>query len=399
MFIIRQAKLADVATLLKLARMVHFINLPADKDIITGKALHSAACFRRAAGQAESAEEAAPAAADARNGHDSAGLGESLRRSDLFMFVLEEVGGGGCLGTSQITAHMGGPGHPNYSLKLTRREFFSTTLQTGTTQTVAQLYADETGPTEIGGLILQPASRGHKLGRFLSFVRFHFIGLFPHLFSERVIAEMMAPITLDGQNMLWEYFGRRFIPLSYTEADKHCQRSREFIWALLPHEEIYLSLLPPEARDVIGRVGEETVPARRMLERLGFRYRDLVDPFDGGPHLEAVTKDISVVRDTRRAELGEAIAASEATHRAIVSRLDADGEFRAVDALASFDRHGRVRIPEEVMEAAGFERGGEVGVTPLETLKSAPAEGSAAAPRKGGRKKASTTRSRKKVQA
>src|SRR5690606_10809340 len=135
-----------------------------------------------------------------------------------------------------------------------KREFFSKSLQTGTSHIVARLHADESGPTEIGGLILQPASRGHRLGRFLSLVRFHLMGLHREMFADRVLAEMMAPITLDGRNMLWEYLGRRFIPLSYTEADMHCQRSREFISALLPQEDIYLSLLPPEARDVVGRV-------------------------------------------------------------------------------------------------------------------------------------------------
>ncbi|MCH7962056.1 MAG: hypothetical protein IIC49_06945, partial [Planctomycetes bacterium] len=34
MFLIRRTKVEDVPTLLKLARMVHFISLPADKDIM-----------------------------------------------------------------------------------------------------------------------------------------------------------------------------------------------------------------------------------------------------------------------------------------------------------------------------------------------------------------------------
>ena len=37
MFIIRQAKVEDVPTLLKLAKMVHFINLPADSDLLAAK--------------------------------------------------------------------------------------------------------------------------------------------------------------------------------------------------------------------------------------------------------------------------------------------------------------------------------------------------------------------------
>src|SRR5262249_45646144 len=153
----------------------------------------------------------------------------------------------------------------------------------------------------------------------------HFIALHRGLFSDRMVAEMMGPISLDGQSLLWEYFGRRFIPLSYTEADKHCQRSREFIEALLPASDIYLSLLPPEARDVVGRVGEETVPARTMLERLGFKFKDLVDPFDGGPHLEAVTDAVPIVKATREAELGPGAEPGESAGRALVSMLTEDG--------------------------------------------------------------------------
>jgi arginine/ornithine N-succinyltransferase beta subunit len=50
MFLMRRATTEDVSTLLKLAKMVHFINLPADKDIIADKANWSAECFAKAAG-------------------------------------------------------------------------------------------------------------------------------------------------------------------------------------------------------------------------------------------------------------------------------------------------------------------------------------------------------------
>jgi len=37
MFVIRPAILDDLPTLLKLAKMVHFINLPADKELLAAK--------------------------------------------------------------------------------------------------------------------------------------------------------------------------------------------------------------------------------------------------------------------------------------------------------------------------------------------------------------------------
>ena len=359
MFIIRQARIEDVPTLLKLAKMVHFINLPADREIIYGKITRSQECFIRAAGgDAGRFEHPADKA--------GSGISEFGKHGEFFMFVLEDTEAGGCLGTSQIVAHMGGPQNPNFSLKLERREFFSTSLQTGTSHIVARLYADESGPTEIGGLILQPASRGHRLGRFLSLIRLHLIGLHRPVFADRVIAEMMGPITMDGQSMLWEYFGRRFIPLSYTEADRHCQISREFISALLPKEDIYLSLLPPEARDVVGKVGAETIPARRMLEKLGFAYTDTIDPFDGGPHLEADTDKIPVVRNTHTAQLGPAAASQAAcTKHGFVSVLNAEGEFRAVETDFAIDARGRVSVPRPLMLDLSWEVGAAVGVTVL----------------------------------
>ncbi|MEO0629407.1 MAG: hypothetical protein AAFY46_01600, partial [Planctomycetota bacterium] len=45
MFRIRRAKLDDTPTLLKLAKMVHFINLPPDKEIIVQKIIHSRNSF------------------------------------------------------------------------------------------------------------------------------------------------------------------------------------------------------------------------------------------------------------------------------------------------------------------------------------------------------------------
>ncbi|MBC7835660.1 MAG: arginine N-succinyltransferase [Phycisphaerales bacterium] len=385
MFVMRRARIEDVPTLLKLARMVHFINLPADKDIISDKIQRSRESFGRAAaiagGQSlaeskrttESSEQRAESANGKRSGGGGAGrrsvetgIAAVTSRSDLFMFVLEDVDSGGVLGTSQIIAHMGGPGAPNVSLHLSTKEMFSTSLQFGTKHVVAKLVLDESGPTEIGGLILQPSYRGHKLklGRFLSLVRFHAMGLYRPLFSDRVLAEMMAPITLDGRSTLWEYLGRRFINLSYTEADRFCQYSKEFMTSLLPREEIYLTLLPPEARAVVGQVGPETVPARRMLEKLGFAYLDKIDPFDGGPHLEAKTDEITIVRNTRTLELGEAASAAACDGHGIVSVIDADGEFRSLET-AYCEERGVVRVMKQAMKAIRIEPGARVGLTPI----------------------------------
>lgn len=364
MFLIRRARVEDVPTLLKLARMVHFINLPADKDIITEKVQWSRRCFADLAargikgggrGSTDKGESAGPAD----------GVGKLHSRAKLFMFVLEDTESGGVLGTSQIITSVGGKGQPNLSFELKRKEMFSTSLQMGVTHVVAQLKLDETGPTEIGGLILQPSYRGHKarLGRFLSSVRFHFMGLHRGVVADRVLAEMMGPITPDGQSTLWEYLGRRFINLTYIEADRFCQHSREFMLNLLPREEIYLTLLPPEARRLVAQVGPETEPAKKMLERLGFQYRNCIDPFDGGPNLEAKTDDIELVKATRRVVVGPALA-EDASTPLLLSVMDDDGEFVAVQAMGVEEsKQGTVRLTKAIMDAIGVKTGDRIGAT------------------------------------
>ncbi len=359
MFLIRQSKADDVGTLLKLARMVYFINLPPDERLIAAKIQHSRDCFLRIA-------TGAPLTLPEPGAHIS---GLASRDSDVFMFTLEDTESGGVVGTSQIKAHMGGPGNPNYSFKLIRREFKSHSLGFGTHHLVARLNADTSGPTEIGGLIIQPAFRGHKdhPGRLISFVRFHFMALYRTTFADRIIAEMMAQVTSDGDNVFWDHIGRKFIPVKYAEADRFCQHNRLFIDELLPKDDIYLTLLPLEVLNQVAQVGPETASARRTLERLGFAFKDFVDPFDGGPHLEAATDHVSLVKHTRRATIGEPLTAGKSTQHGIVSVLHSDGEFRAVETEFSVDKQGRVSVNEIAMRALNAEVGMPGGFTPFES--------------------------------
>lgn len=368
MFLIRQGKSSDLDVLLKLAKMVHFINLPADQDVIENKLRWSRESFHIIRRD----EPARDADADP----ELPSLGGAAGSSPLFMFVAEDMETGNIVGTSGIVAKMGGPGKPNVAMKLRKREFFSRDLQGGATHVTAQLVLDESGPTEIGGLIVGPSFRRHPLrvGKQLSLVRFHYIGLHRKRFQDRVLAEMMAPLTHDGRNTFWEYFGRRFINLTYDEADRFCQKSREFMTSLLPKEEIYLTLLPPEARTLVGHVGADTVPARRMLEKLGFVHRDFIDPFDGGPHLEAKTDEIPLVRDTRRLTVSGDVNPSARSTMAFVS-LDgsqtASEEFRCVWTECAVDGDS-CQLPEEAMHAIGARPGDVVGWTPLGGGTSAP---------------------------
>ncbi len=336
MYVIRQAKLDDAPTLLKLAKMVHFINLPADPDVIQRKISRSRRSFD---GQAKDVRERE------------------------FLFVTEDTSTGNVVGTSTVVAANSWPGRPHTYLQVRKREPFSTDLNTGQVHTTLQLAVDETGASEIGGLIVSPAYRRHpeKIGAMLSMIRFHFIGLHRKWFNDRIMAEMMAPLTPDSRNTLWEYLGRRFINLSYAEADLFCQQSKEFITSLFPKEEIYVSLLPASARNLIGKVGPETEPAKVMLERLGFRFLGHVDPFDGGPYLEANASDIALVSNTATSKL--AAPQKELPTLGFVSAQTSRG-FRAL--RTNFAVVGdSVSISAEAADALKVGPGEAVGYVPL----------------------------------
>jgi arginine N-succinyltransferase len=351
MFVIREARGEDIPQLLKLSRLVHSFNLPQDRDALAVKVDRSRRAF---AGQVR----------------------ESRGRE--FVFVLEDLASGSVVGTSSIYSCISWPGHPHLFFKVRRREHYSKDLSTGQVHVTIQLSTDESGPSEIGGLILAPGYRGHpqKLGSLLSYVRFQFMGLHRRWFDKRVLAEMMGALTADSRSSLWDYLGRRFINLSYTEADTFCQRSKEFILGLFPQVEIYTSLLPPEARQLVGKVGDETLPALKMLERLGFTAQDCVDPFDGGPYLEAVRDEIPIVKHAASLELAGAMREGAAAPQGIVSAHGAHG-FRAVRS-EYLVKGSSVRLPERTIEVLGASAGDAIGVSAFDARGDAvPISGSA----------------------
>ena len=378
MFLIRQSKPEDVSTLVKMAKMVYFINLPPNEQLILNKIEHSNKCFsallprqttgggRQAAGKTAQEESIRT-----RRSTNTNGLADMEHDSDFFMFTMEDMrSGSGVVGTSQVRAHQGGPGNPNWSFKISEKRHYSESLKFGTTHAVGQLFGDETGPSELGGLIIQPSYRGHqeRPGRFLSFVRFHFIALFREIFAERIIAEMMAPVTAEGDNIFWDAFGRKFIPVKFAEADRFCQHNRSFIPDLLPKEEIYLSLFPLEVQNSLGVVSRDTIPARRLLETLGFKYRGYIDSFDGGPHLDAQTNDVPLVRDTRKVTVGASLALDKCKVPAMISSFSRERGFRATMANVEWDGEAStVRTHAEALSLLGVKKGDSIGFTPIST--------------------------------
>jgi arginine N-succinyltransferase len=186
------------------------------------------------------------------------------------------------------------------------------------------------------------------------------------LFRQRVLAELLPPLMPDGRSLLWESIGKSFTGLEYTEADKLSRQNKEFIKELFPSSDIWATLFPEKVQRLIGEVGPETRGVQRMLERIGFRYVDHIDPFDGGPHYEANLEDVSLVRRYRTATLGDKSLEQEADECLVgVTKTSGPNRFRAVRTMVRFDDQ-TVFIPRRAKELLKVKSGERLSIIPFE---------------------------------
>lgn len=330
MYILRSVETSDLKALYKLSTIMTFINLPPDEDIIKRKIESSMRSFHNPS-------------------------------KDLFknyyIFVLEDSRTNEILGVSMIHAQHGTEEEPHFYLAVGQEAKFSQTINTGFVHGTLKLGLDTNGPTEIGGLILNPEYRGSKdkLGKQLSFVRFLYMAINPDRFKPMVHSELMPPLDKHGNSPLWEAVGRRFLNMNYTEADILSRSNKEFILSLFPSENIYQTLLPMEAREAIGKVGKETEPVKKMLESIGFKYTHEVDPFDGGPHYRCPLKDIKSVKERVTGTLvtNDKFDAKDA--REVIIALSKDGhDFFAVKALLNVHGDGQVSMDPQLVRDLGI---------------------------------------------
>lgn len=272
MHILRNATIHDLDDLYELSGKVQFINLPHDRGIIEEKINKSAVSFN----------------------NPNKNLADNY-----YIFVIEDLEARKVIGVSMIHAQHGTEEEPHFYLSVSQEHKFSQTINTGFTHGMLKLGLDHDGPTEIGGLVIHPEYRasGEKLGKQISFVRFLYMAMHPRRFKPMIHSELMPPFDEEGKAPLWEAIGRRFMNMEYDEADILSRSNKEFILSLFPSENIYMTLLPLDARNAVGKVGKDTLPVKAMLEKIGFEYTNEVDPFDGGPHYRCPLKDIKPIKE------------------------------------------------------------------------------------------------------
>ncbi len=322
MILLREIQEKDLEALERFATIPGFINLPNDPDLLREKISKSIASFQE------------------QNPTSFAGK--------YYMFAAEDLDSHRVLGTSMIASQHGTDDSPHFYFEVGSEEKVSETINTGFIHGTLKLKYDTNGPSEVGGLVIDPASRNSeaRVGRQISFVRFMYLGLNKNRFKRKLIAELLPPLNKKGQSPLWEAIGRRFTNMDYWEADMLCQKNKEFIFSLFPSGKIYTTFFPAEARNAIGKVGKETEPVAHMLKKIGFKYKNQVDPFDGGPHLWANVDELLPVKKLGQYTYQVQTSAGAKSEHGLLSRAQQKpGEFRAIDVEA-VRGDGKVMIKE-----------------------------------------------------
>jgi arginine N-succinyltransferase len=343
--LIRDVQKSDLPGLKRLAGELDTVNLPNDEKELTSIIEKSARSF------------------DGR-------IRSPFERE--YLFVMEEMKSGKVVGSSLIIAQHGTRDAPHIFFDVYEKEHYSHSVDKHFRHRVLSIGYNFDGPTEIGGLVVDPAFRGQgKPGKQLSYVRFLYVAMHRARFRDRILVELLPRLEEDGRSPLWEALGRKFTGLSYQEADRLSRENKEFIQQLFPPGEIYATIFTQKIQDAIGEVGPETAGAKNMLTQIGFRYDERIDPFDGGPHFSAPTELIEPIRQFRRGKLsatrliGEP-GAGEAEERLVsVERSHGRNRFRAARAQCVF-RDAEVQLAEEAVEALAAKDGDRLHTIPLE---------------------------------
>ncbi|HEV8051774.1 MAG TPA: arginine N-succinyltransferase [Parachlamydiaceae bacterium] len=212
--------------------------------------------------------------------------------------------------------------------------------------------------SEICSLYLMADYRHSGIARLLSLSRFLFIAAFPERFEPMIFAEMRGQVDENQISPFWEGVGKHFVDMTF-EALMHLRdEGIHDLSQAVPMYPIYIDLLPRNVQEAIGTVHEKTKPALYMLIQEGFAHSSEFDICDGGPKIEAATKNIRTIQESQLGTIAEITQEIETTPLFILSNATID--FRACYSPIRKLPAGGLVIPAEVAKALKLKVGDKV---------------------------------------
>ncbi len=328
-YIMRPARLSDFDALKTLAEESGpgFTSLPVDKQILEQRLDKSVKSFGGELDQLEYGK---------------------------YLLIMEHVETGEVAGCSAVKAGVG-MSHPFYNYRIITVAQASLAADRRFDMDALVLTNEFVGYTEVGTLFIREKHRGGGVGRLAAQSRYLLMNTQPDRFGDMVLAELRGVVSKEGQTPFWDCLGRQFFRMDFTEADYlSATTNNQFILDLMPKYPIYIDLLPPEAREVIGRVHSDGVGALKLLEWEGFRFERVVDIFDGGP---MVVAPVDRVRTGREAKVLTLVEGAGRQDLGIAARLDLEN-FRATGVIGNLrEDENEFQTDLSTIERLGLEPG------------------------------------------
>jgi len=311
-----------------------------------------------------------------------ASFASNVRRpgDQSYLFVLEDPNTGDIMGTTGIEASVGTQ-RPLYHYRVGEAVRQSPKLGIRRRQQTLSLCTHYTGCSEICTLFLRPSHRKAWAGKLLSRIRFLFMAQHPERFANTVIAEMRGVSDEAGSSPFWQWLQANFVDLDFATVSQMVGTGDNgFIADLMPEHPLYTHLMDEAARAVIGEVHPDTRPALHMLTSEGFRFTGCIDPFDGGPTVEARVAELRSVNQTSRCRVHirpDSAADDDASKGAwtnggqgktlMIANADTT-RFRGTVTQAAryLPAHQLLEIPASLAYSLGVTNGAEVWFSDLE---------------------------------
>lgn len=280
----------------------------------------------------------------------------------IYLFVRENLADKQLVGVSGIDACVGYK-EVFYNFLISTIAQSSADFDVRLEHKVLTLVNDFQDASELISTWLHPNFRGQLIGKFLSLSRFLFIARFPHWFGEQIIAEIRGVCDDEGNSPFWDAVGKKFFSMSFAQADYlTLTTDKQFIADLVPRDPIYIDLLPAEAKTVIGIEHPRAQAARHLLQDEGFRFKNYIDIFDGGPVLQAQTKDIHTIANRKIAIISRLSTVQDGIKSIIYNnRLDARMTVGLVKELSL----GEISIDPDIAKIINVKAGDEISYRPL----------------------------------
>lgn len=335
-YVIRPSRLEDIDALMELATLSGpgFTSLPVDETILRKRLDKSHHAF----------------------------LGDlSNIQHGKYLLMMEDADTGEIVGCSAVKAGTG-IDQPFFNYRVITLAQASQTTQARFDMDALVLTNEYVGYTEVGTLFLKAEHRGGGAGRLVAQSRYLLMAAAPDRFSDKVLAELRGVIDDDGISSFWEGLGRHFFRMDFAEADRLSAVSgNQFILDLMPRYPIYVDLLPPEAREVIGRCHSQGVGAYKLLQWEGFEFARTVDIFDGGPLVTAQRRHIRTIQESELVVARASASLDNLTCTGIISNEQLGG-FRSCLFEGQRLETGELLVEQSVLDRLKIKSGETVRI-------------------------------------